>query len=64
MTEREKLILHLQNVLKSNKNTTTLDVRFLLGILNALPDSAISNQSKYNNTVNVDGGTFYDNTDR
>jgi hypothetical protein len=63
MTEREKLILHLQNLLKSNKHTTTLDVRFLLGILNALPDSAISKQSTPNNALSVDGGTFYDNAD-
>jgi hypothetical protein len=61
MTEREKLILHLQNLLKSNKNTATLDVKFLLGILNALPEPpAIKPATVPNNTFNVDGGSFGD----
>ena len=37
MTEREKLILHLQNLAKSKTKSATLDVLFLLGVLNALP---------------------------
>lgn len=61
MTEREKLILHLQNLLKSNKNTATLDVKFLLGILNALPEPPASKPATIpNNTVSVDGGSFGD----
>jgi hypothetical protein len=61
MTEREKLILHLQNLLKSNKNTATLDVKFLLGILNALPEPPASKPTAIpDNTVSVDGGSFGD----
>jgi hypothetical protein len=61
MTEREKLILHLQNLLKSNTNSATLDVKFLLKILDALPatDYNISS-TNLDNVVSVDGGSFYD----
>jgi hypothetical protein len=61
MTEREKLILHLQNLLKSNTNSATLDVKFLLKILDAMP-ATDHNSSTINldNIVNVDGGSFYD----
>jgi hypothetical protein len=61
MTEREKLILHLQNLLKSNTKSATLDVEYLLKILDALP-STVRNTltTKLDNVVNVDGGSFYD----
>jgi hypothetical protein len=61
MTEREKLILHLQNLLKSNTKSATLDVKFLLKILDALPatDYNISS-TNLDNVVSVDGGSFYD----
>lgn len=61
MTDREKLILHLQNLLKSNKNTATLDVKFLLSILNALPkDTPVPVQKNNNTGIDVDGGSFCD----
>jgi hypothetical protein len=61
MTELEKLILHLQNLLKSNTKSATLDVKFLLKILDALPatDYNISS-TNLDNVVSVDGGSFYD----
>jgi hypothetical protein len=61
MTDREKLILHLQNLLKSDKNTATLDVKFLLEILNALPEPLASKPATTTiDIVSVDGGDFYD----
>jgi hypothetical protein len=61
MTEREKLILHLQNLLKSNTNSATLDVKFLLKILDAMPATDHnSSTTNLDNIVNVDGGSFYD----
>lgn len=61
MTEREKLILHLQNLLKSNTKSATLDVKYLLKILDALPKTVEDTlTTKLDNVVNVDGGSFYD----
>ena len=61
MTEREKLILHLQNLLKSNTKSATLDVEYLLKILGALPKTVEDKlTTKLDNVVNVDGGSFYD----
>lgn len=60
MTEREKLILHLQNLLKSNTKSATLDVTFLLNILNALPkDQANEQVTRVDKiSIEVDGGDF------
>ena len=61
MTEREKLILHLQNLLKSNTKSATLDIEYLLKILDALPNTVRNTlTTKLDNVVNVDGGYFYD----
>ena len=61
MTEREKLILHLQNLLKSNTKSATLDIGYLLKILDALPNTVRNTlTTKLDNVVNVDGGSFYD----
>jgi len=61
MTEREKLILHLQNLLKSNTKSATLDIEYLLKILDALPNTVRNTlTTKLDNVVNVDGGSFYD----
>ena len=58
MTEREKLLLHLQTLAKNN----TLDVNFLLGVLNALPkEQPKPVSSRLDKTgVDVDGGSFRD----
>ena len=65
MTEREKLILHLQNLLKSNTKSATLDVEYLLKILDALPNTVRNTlTTKLDNVVNVDGGSFYDELNR
>lgn len=59
MTEREKLILHLQNLHKSNTKKATLDVAYLLEILNALPTVEVKKPALLQNTqVDVDGGSF------
>ena len=61
MTEREKQILHLQNLLKSNTKSATLDVEYLLKILDALPKTVEDTlTTKLDNVVNVDGGSFCD----
>ena len=61
MTEREKLILHLQNLLKSNTKSATLDIEYLLKILDALPNTVRNTlTTNLDNVVNVDGGSFYD----
>jgi hypothetical protein len=62
MTEREKLILHLQTLAKNNTKNTTLDVNFLLGVLNALPkEQPKPVSSRLDKTgVDVDGGSFRD----
>ncbi len=62
MTDREKLILHLQNLLKTNSKTATVDVKFLLGILNALPEEPVKEQVvRFNNiSLDLDGGDFSD----
>ena len=65
MTEREKLILHLQNLAKSKTKSATLDVLFLLGILDALPKEqpkpVIPRLDKIG--IDVDGGSFTDAID-
>ena len=59
MTEREKLILHLQNLYKTNTKKATLDVAYLLEVLNALPDIEVKKPAPLRDTqVDVDGGTF------
>ena len=60
MTDREKLILHLQNLAKFKTKSATLDVMFLLNILNALPkeqaNEKVTRVDKIR--VEVDGGDF------
>jgi len=62
MTDREKLILHLQNLAKTNTKSATLDVNFLLGVLNALPKEqpkqTVPRLDKIG--VEIDGGSFSD----
>ncbi len=62
MTDREKLILHLQNLAKSKTKSATLDVMFLLNILNALPKEqpkpVVPRFDKIG--LDVDGGSFND----
>jgi pantothenate kinase-related protein Tda10 len=62
MTDRDKLILHLQNLAKSNTKSATLDVMFLLGVLNALPKEQpkpiVPRLDKMG--VEIDGGSFGD----
>lgn len=59
MSNREKLILHLQNLLKSNTKSATIDVVFLLEILNALPEPEIKKSVPLRETqLDVDGGKF------
>lgn len=59
MTEREKLILHLQNLYKTNTKKATLDVAYLLEVLNALPDIEVKKPAPLRDTqVDVDGGAF------
>jgi hypothetical protein len=51
----------LQNLLKSNTKSATLDVEYLLKILDALPKTVEDTlTTKLDNVVNVDGGSFYD----
>lgn len=59
MSNREKLILHLQNLLKSKTKSATIDVVFLLEILNALPEPEITKSFPLRETqLDVDGGKF------
>jgi len=60
MTEREKLILYLQNLAKAKSKVATLDVTFLLEILNALPKEQPKPTSiRLDNVdIEVDGGKF------
>lgn len=62
MTDREKLILHLQTLAKNNTKNATLDVTFLLGVLNALPkDIPVPSQQRIDRSgIDVDGGSFCD----
>jgi len=62
MTDREKLILHLQNLAKNNTKSATLDVMFLLGVLNALPkEQSKPAAPKLDRTgIDIDGGSFND----
>lgn len=62
MTDREKLILHLQNLAKSKTKSATLDVMFLLNILNALPKEqpAETNIRLDKISLELDGGDFSD----
>jgi hypothetical protein len=51
----------LQNLLKSNTKSATLDVEYLLKILGALPKTVEDKlTTKLDNVVNVDGGSFND----
>lgn len=63
MTDREKLILHLQNLAKSKTKSATLDVMFLLNILNALPKEQVKEQVTRIDKISLelDGGDFGDN---
>lgn len=65
MTDREKLILHLQNLAKSKTKSATLDVIFLLNILNALPkEQSKPDTPRFDKIgIDVDGGGFSDATD-
>jgi hypothetical protein len=59
MTEREKLVLHLQNLYRTNTRKATLDVVYLLEVLNALPPTEVKKPILLQNTqVDVDGGSF------
>lgn len=60
MTEREKLILYLQNLAKAKSKVATLDIMFLLEILNALPKEQPkpTNARLDNVDIEVDGGKF------
>ena len=62
MTDREKLILHLQNLAKTNTKSATLDVNFLLGVLNALPKEQLKQTVPRLDKIGVeiDGGSFSD----
>lgn len=62
MTDREKLILHLQNLLKKNSKTATVDVKFLLEILNSLPKEQVKDPVvRFDNvSLDLDGGDFSD----
>ena len=63
MTEHEKLILHLQNLLKSNTRKITLDVQYLLEVMNSLPNTITSTKPEINKAFNVDGGAFREDKD-
>lgn len=61
MTDREKLILHLQNLAKTNVKSATIDVVFLLGILNALPKEQQQAPIRVDKiSLELDGGDFSD----
>lgn len=62
MTDREKLILHLQNLAKLKTKSATLDVMFLLNILNALPKEQAKEQVTRVDKISLelDGGDFSD----
>jgi hypothetical protein len=62
MTDREKLILHLQNLAKTKVKSATIDVVFLLGILNALPKEQQPAPIRVDKiSLELDGGDFSDN---
>lgn len=62
MTDREKLILHLQNLAKTKVKSATIDVVFLLGILNALPKEQQQTSIRVDKvSLELDGGDFSDN---
>lgn len=62
MTDRDKLILHLQNLAKTKIKKATLDVEYLLAILNALPPEPPkkSNPRIADFELDIDGGEFVD----
>lgn len=60
MTELEKLIWHLEKLQKSKSKSVTLDISYLLGILNTIPLQKVSvtKNELVVQQVNVDGGRF------
>lgn len=63
MSELEKLILHLEQLKKNKSKSVTLDINFLLGVLNSIPTQSVSvvkTPIEQKEKVIVDGGTFSD----
>jgi hypothetical protein len=62
MNEKDKLILRLQNLKKNKSNQVTLDIDYLLGILQAGFVTEIKRVTPIElfNKVDVDGGGFRD----
>ena len=60
MTELEKLIWHLEKLQKGKSKSITLDIDYLLGILNAIPSQrvTVTRNEPVVQQVNVDGGGF------
>jgi len=60
MTELEKLIWHLEKLQKSKSKSVTLDISYLLGILNTIPlqKVTVTKNESLVQQVNVDGGRF------
>jgi hypothetical protein len=63
MNERDKLILQLQNLKKSKSSSVTLNIDYLLGILQAsvsAPEIKRVTPVELFRKVDVDGGSFKD----
>jgi|LauGreDrversion4_2_1035121.scaffolds.fasta_scaffold46525_3 hypothetical protein len=62
MNEKDKLILRLQNLKKSKSNQVTLDIEYLLNILQAGFVTEVRRVTPVEmfNKVDVDGGGFRD----
>jgi len=58
VNELDKLILHLKNLKKEKHQEFTINVNYLLAILENLPKQSPS--SKESNTGYIDGGNFAD----
>lgn len=63
MTDLEKLIIQLKNLQKSKAKSVTLDINYLLNVLNAVPTTVqvrhVTPVEIYRK-VDVDGGSFSD----
>jgi hypothetical protein len=63
MTPFEKLKSHLVNLQQKNIQKVTLDVNWLIAVLNIMSDPIDDKSTKSiiaHNSVNVDGGSFND----
>ena len=62
MNDKDKLILQLQNLKKSKSNQVTLDIDFLLGVLQTGFVTEVKRVTPIEifNKVDVDGGSFND----